>query len=98
VIADWDPQALALTHFSAYADVAHHLAAVEESLASLSQRPRRLDADAFRDALEREVRAAGSAATAEAYALAAPLEHQYHGLRRALNRRTPAPSNRNEPV
>lgn len=85
-VADWRPEALALTHFGAVVDVDPHLAAAEEGLAAFTGRAAALSAAEFLVALRRELGAAASAETVAAYAQAAPLDHHYLGLRRFLDR------------
>lgn len=92
-IADWRPEALALTHFGAVGDVAAHLGAAEEALTGSTARAATLSADHFLAALRHELGAAASAETVAAYAQAAPLDHHYLGLRRFLHRAA-APSPR----
>jgi len=86
LIAGWDPQALALTHFGQVDDVAPHLAATRERLHEIIALAARHGQEAFAAGiLDRIARHAGDLTTQ--YAQAAPTEHLYLGARRYLDKR-----------
>ena len=86
LVAAWEPQALALTHFGRVDDVAPHLAAMRERLHELVGLAARHGAEAFAAGVtERIERGAGD--VADRYVQAAAPEHLYLGLRRYLDKR-----------
>lgn len=82
VITSWNPRALCLTHFGRFEDVPDHLERLRASLAARSERSRTLDAEAFNEWSEAEVRAAVDAITAESLLQAAVPDQMGAGLRR----------------
>ena len=89
LIAGWDPQALALTHFGQVDDVAPHLAATRERLHEIIALAARHGQEAFAAGIaDRIARHAGDLTTQ--YAQAAPTEHLYLGARRYLDKRAAA--------
>jgi glyoxylase-like metal-dependent hydrolase (beta-lactamase superfamily II) len=81
VIAGWEPERLALTHFGDWDDPPAQLAAVREALHEQARLAAERDLDGFMAALhERVLERAG--AEADAVELAAPLDHLFLGLDR----------------
>jgi glyoxylase-like metal-dependent hydrolase (beta-lactamase superfamily II) len=79
LLEQWDPAALALTHFGTFTDVAEHLATLHGELDRWAQVARREDGAGF----EREIRKALDGTTAEAgYLKAMPPDTLYSGLAR----------------
>jgi glyoxylase-like metal-dependent hydrolase (beta-lactamase superfamily II) len=88
-VADWEPQALALTHFGRVDDVEAHLAATRERLHELVGLAARHGQEAFTAGIvERIERGAGD--VAGLYTQAIPPEQIYLGLRRYLDKRAAA--------
>jgi glyoxylase-like metal-dependent hydrolase (beta-lactamase superfamily II) len=86
LVAAWEPEALAVTHFGAYRDVSEQLAALGEYLAAAEADAASLDEAAFAAAFRGRVAAAASADTAATYEQAMPPGQSYAGLRRHLAR------------
>jgi len=87
VVAGWQPQALALTHFGRVDDVGPHLAAIRERLHEVVGLAARHGLEAFAAGIaDRIERNAGD--VADCYLQATPPEHGYLGLRRYLDKRT----------
>ncbi len=87
VVAGWEPQALALTHFGRVDDVPAHLLAMRERLHELVGLAARHGPEAFAAGIvDRIERNAGD--VADCYVQAVPPEHVYLGLRRYLDQRT----------
>jgi glyoxylase-like metal-dependent hydrolase (beta-lactamase superfamily II) len=84
----WRPRGLCLTHFGRFEDVPEHLERIRESLALRSEKSRTLDAEAFDEWSEAEVRAAVDAITAESLLQAAVPDQMGAGLRRYWDKRT----------
>jgi glyoxylase-like metal-dependent hydrolase (beta-lactamase superfamily II) len=83
LVADWEPNALAITHFGLHDDAGALLDAAHEELAILAEAARTLDAEAFLARFEADVKArAGGAEAAEAYLQAVPGDLQHPGLAR----------------
>jgi glyoxylase-like metal-dependent hydrolase (beta-lactamase superfamily II) len=80
-LAEWDPAALALTHYGAYDDVGAHLTAIREALRKQAEWVRDLDEEAFL-ARRREW-----VANAPVYEQAAPAEQMWLGLERYWRKR-----------
>ena len=86
VVAGWEPQALALTHFGRVDDVGPHLAAIRERLHEVVALAAQHGPEAFAAGIaERVERNAGD--VADCYLQATPPEHGYLGLRRYLEKR-----------
>ena len=81
LLADWDPDALALTHFGGVDDVPGQLAATRAALHELVELAARLDLDAFVAAVRERFRA-GAGELAATYEQATPLDHLWLGLDR----------------
>ena len=86
-VAEWEPTALALTHFGAHEDVAEQLARTRERLRIQADRARGGDEARFVDWLAREVNGATDAETAAAYLAASPPDQLFKGLRRYWEKR-----------
>ncbi len=84
-IQAWDPQALAITHFGDYADVAEHLDRLREALARWTELARDTDRDGYAAALRRELAARLSERDAASFAQAMPPEDQWLGIDRYLS-------------
>lgn len=83
LLKEWNPQALAVTHFGAFSQTSLHLEELVENLERWSQRAREIDEDAYTRELQEfvESRTSGDVARA-AYARANPPSTQYGGLAR----------------
>jgi glyoxylase-like metal-dependent hydrolase (beta-lactamase superfamily II) len=89
LVAGWDPQALALTHFGRVDDVAPHLAAMRERLHEVVGLAAQHGQEAFEAGIaERIERNTGDLAAL--YTQAAPPDHLYLGARRYLDKRAAA--------
>jgi glyoxylase-like metal-dependent hydrolase (beta-lactamase superfamily II) len=86
-LEDWDPEALCLTHFGRFDDVARHIDRLREQLEAWAERARPGDRDAFVQAVEEEYRRDAGPRTAEALLQAAPPAHNWLGLERYWRRR-----------
>jgi glyoxylase-like metal-dependent hydrolase (beta-lactamase superfamily II) len=82
LIAAWQPQRLAMTHFGASDDVTAQLAEVGRRLDRWAELARQNELDGFVSAVAGEIARNANAETAVAYAQAAPCEQLYAGLRR----------------
>jgi glyoxylase-like metal-dependent hydrolase (beta-lactamase superfamily II) len=82
LIAAWNPQRLAMTHFGSSEDVAGQLEEVGRRLDSWSVLAREQDLDGFVAGIQREIAESATAEIAAAYKQAAPPEQLYAGLRR----------------
>jgi glyoxylase-like metal-dependent hydrolase (beta-lactamase superfamily II) len=82
LIAAWQPQRLAMTHFGASDDVTAQLAEVGRRLDRWAELARQNELDGFVAAVAEEIAENADAETAAAYAQAAPREQLYAGLRR----------------
>jgi glyoxylase-like metal-dependent hydrolase (beta-lactamase superfamily II) len=89
LIAGWDPQALALTHFGQVDDVAPHLAATRERLHETVALAAQHGQEAFAAGIVDRI-AQHAADLAPQYARAAPTDHLYLGARRYLDKRAAA--------
>jgi len=91
VLRDWDPAALAITHFGTFPDVREQLDALLEHLDEAAEQARRLDAEGFATWVEGWIRAhAGDAQTAVSQLQAMPPETLYGGLHRYWTKRAEA--------
>jgi glyoxylase-like metal-dependent hydrolase (beta-lactamase superfamily II) len=89
IVAAWEPQALALTHFGRADDVAAHLAAMRERLHEVVGLAAQHGQEAFMAGIvDRVERNAGD--VADRYTQAAPPDHLYLGARRYLDKRAAA--------
>ena len=89
LVAGWEPQALALTHFGRVDDVGSHLAATRLHLHELVMLAAQHGPEAFAAGIvERIEEHAGD--LREQYVNAAPTEHLYLGARRYLDKRAAA--------
>jgi glyoxylase-like metal-dependent hydrolase (beta-lactamase superfamily II) len=88
-VADWEPQALALTHFGRVDDVEAHLAATRERLHELVGLAARHGQEAFTAGIVERIRR-GAGDVAGLYTQAIPPEQIYLGLRRYLDNRAAA--------
>ncbi len=92
VVAAWEPERLALTHFGAIEEPAAHLEAVRERLREEASLAREMDEDAYEADLERRIRAQLAAEgmgeeTAEELLQAVPTAYQWSGLDRYWRKR-----------
>jgi len=85
-IEAWEPQALAITHFGDYADVAEHLERLREALTRCSELAGSTDRAGYAAALRAELNATIDEQAAASFAQAMPLEDQWLGIDRYLNR------------
>jgi glyoxylase-like metal-dependent hydrolase (beta-lactamase superfamily II) len=83
----WRPEQLAITHFGCFDDVSEHLDAIEHSLALAARRARELTVEEYVAATRADIVAASGARDAPVYALGAPLEQTYAGLKRYWSKR-----------
>ena len=88
-LREWQPRALAITHFGSFADVSWQLDAIERSLELAARRARELPLEAFVAETRAEIEADDAARQAAAYSLGAPLEQCYAGLERYWSKREP---------
>ena len=89
IVAGWEPEALALTHFGRVDDVAAHVAAMHERLHEVVGLAAQHGRDAFvAGVVERIERNAGD--VAERYTQIAPPDQIYLGARRYLDKRATA--------
>lgn len=84
LIRDWNPSALALTHFGTFTDVEEHLAAVDRELDTFAALARETGGDGFEAAVRERL---GDASDAAGYLKAMPPETLYAGLRRYWSKR-----------
>jgi hypothetical protein len=84
-IEAWEPQALAITHFGDYADVAEHLDRLREALTRWTELAGRTDRAGYAAALRAQLDAVGGE-DAASFAQAMPPEDQWIGIDRYLNR------------
>ena len=82
----WEPQALAITHFGAYDDVAGHLGRLREALVRSTELAARTDRAGYAEALRARLRATVSERDAASFAQAMPPEDQWLGIDRYLGR------------
>ena len=85
-IEAWEPQALAITHFGDYHDVAAHLDRLREALARLTELAARTDGDGYAAALRAELDAALDESAAASFAQAMPPADQWLGIDRYFTR------------
>jgi glyoxylase-like metal-dependent hydrolase (beta-lactamase superfamily II) len=85
-IEAWEPQALAITHFGDYADVAEHLDRLREALTRWTELAGRTDRAGYAAALRAELGATVGGQDAASFAQAMPPEDQWIGIDRYLNR------------
>lgn len=85
-IEAWEPQALAITHFGDYRDVAEHLDRVREALTRWSAVAAGTDRDGYARALRAELDAVLDERDAASFAQAMPPEDQWLGIDRYLGR------------
>ena len=90
LVAGWEPQALALTHFGRVDDVGPHLAAMRERLHEVVALAAQHGPEAFAAGIARPDRAQRAATWPTSYVQAAPPEHLYLGARRYLDKRAAA--------
>ena len=83
----WRPERLAITHFGCFEDVSEHLDAIEHSLALAARRARELTVEEYVAATRADIVAESGARDAPLYALGAPLEQTYAGLKRYWSKR-----------
>ncbi len=87
LVAGWRPEALAITHFGLFGDVAGQLGAIREGLERWGALARDVDGDAYAAAIEAEVRAKADPHVAEAYLDAMPPWMLWGGWDRYWRRR-----------
>lgn len=87
VVAAWKPQRLAITHFGAYEDVDHHLAAIHAALDRWGALARETDADSYIEAMTAEMRRTSDAAAIEALLQSTPPDTLWPGLDRYWQKR-----------
>jgi glyoxylase-like metal-dependent hydrolase (beta-lactamase superfamily II) len=85
-IEAWEPQALAITHFGDYADVAEHLDRLREALTRWTELAGRTDRAGYAAALRAELDATVAGQDAASFAQAMPPEDQWIGIDRYLDR------------
>jgi glyoxylase-like metal-dependent hydrolase (beta-lactamase superfamily II) len=85
-IEAWEPQALAITHFGDYADVAEHLDRLREALTRWSELAGRTDRAGYAAALRAELNATVGEHDAASFVQAIPPEDQWLGIDRYLSR------------
>jgi glyoxylase-like metal-dependent hydrolase (beta-lactamase superfamily II) len=88
-LSSWQPAAVALTHFGAYADVAKHVRAMRAALERARVWARDLGQEEFVSQLRGAMTKGTSAADAGAYEQALPPEQSYQGLQRYLASQRP---------
>jgi glyoxylase-like metal-dependent hydrolase (beta-lactamase superfamily II) len=81
-VAAWDPARLAITHFGAYEDVGHEIAAMHEALDRWGALARDTDNDGYVEAVVAEMRRAPGATATEAFLQAMPPDTLWPGLHR----------------
>lgn len=86
-IEAWEPQALAITHFGDYRDVAEHLGRLREALAHWTEVAAGTDRDGYAAALREELATTLGEPDASSFAQAMPPEDQWPGIDRYLSRR-----------
>jgi glyoxylase-like metal-dependent hydrolase (beta-lactamase superfamily II) len=89
LVAGWDPQALALTHFGRVDDVGPHLAAARERLHETVALAAQHGQEAFAAGIQDRIAQHAGDLTVQ-YAQAAPTDHLYLGARRYLDKRAAA--------
>jgi len=89
LVAGWDPQALALTHFGRVDDVAPHLASARERLHETVALAAQHGQEAFAAGIQDRIAQHAGDLTVQ-YAQAAPTDHLYLGARRYLDKRAAA--------
>jgi glyoxylase-like metal-dependent hydrolase (beta-lactamase superfamily II) len=87
VIAGWDPERLALTHFGESGDPPAQLAAAREALRKQAELAADNDMEGFKAAMHQWISDNAPAADAGAIETAAPLDHLFLGLERWHNKR-----------
>jgi glyoxylase-like metal-dependent hydrolase (beta-lactamase superfamily II) len=80
VLQAWEPQALAITHFGDYGDVAEHLDRLREALARLTELAESTDRAGYAAALRSEIGAAMDPAGTASFEQAMPPEDQWLGI------------------
>ena len=85
-IEAWEPQALAITHFGDYRDVAEHLERLREALTRLCELAATTDRDGYAGTLRAEVGAALDETDAASFMQAMPPEDQWLGIDRYRSR------------
>jgi glyoxylase-like metal-dependent hydrolase (beta-lactamase superfamily II) len=90
LVAAWQPERLAMTHFGAADDAAGHLAEMGRRLGEQAELARGEDREAFLEHVARDVAVAGDPVTAAAYVQAAPHDQLYAGLERYWRKRAEA--------
>jgi glyoxylase-like metal-dependent hydrolase (beta-lactamase superfamily II) len=81
-VAAWDPARLAITHFGAYEDVGHEIAAMHDALDRWGALARDTDNDGYVEAVVAEMRRAPGATATEAFLQAMPPDTLWPGLHR----------------
>ncbi len=92
LIAAWQPDRLAMTHFGFGEDVENQLDEVASRLDTWAEMARASDEEAFIAAIRSEIEADAGAAVAAAYVQAAPPEQLYAGLSRYWRKRAESAS------
>ena len=96
LIADWEPEALCLTHFGRVDTVERHLVRMREGLVGRSELARAHGREAFMARVEEEVEGTGDPEVAERFRQASPTEQMWLGLerywRKRVEREEPAPA------
>lgn len=87
LIAAWQPERLAMTHFGAASDVDAHLAELADRLDEWAELARESDEQEFIEAATAEALAVASPAAIGSYRQAAPLDQCYAGLHRYWSKR-----------
>ncbi len=85
-IEAWEPQALAVTHFGEYMDVAEHLDRLREALTRWTELARRTDRDGYAAALNAEFAAKLDPTDRASFAQAMPPRDQWLGIERWASR------------
>ena len=89
-LRSWHPEQLAITHFGTFADVSAHLDGIEHSLEVAAQRARELSVEEYVAATRADIVAESDGRDAPVYALGAPLDQTYAGLKRYWSKREDA--------
>jgi glyoxylase-like metal-dependent hydrolase (beta-lactamase superfamily II) len=90
LVAAWQPERLAMTHFGSIETVREHLAALDQGLDLWAELARVHDMPAFITEVRAELERAADPDTAAAYTQAAPPDQLYAGLERYWRKRQDA--------
>jgi hypothetical protein len=90
LVAGWQPERLAMTHFGSTEDVREHLGALDRRLDLWAELARVHDMPSFITEVRAELERAADPDTAAAYTQAAPHDQLYAGLERYWRKRQDA--------